>query len=97
MLPENNKHINILTMDRFELEEAITSMLTTVEELETILYKIGDSPTPPTEDELANMLIGVIDLSKARHDKLWNIFETLVRDKVITSKNIYTNLTHAND
>ena len=97
MLPENNKHVNIITMDRFELEEAITSMLTTVEELETILYKIGDSPTPPTEDELANMLIGVIDLSKARHDKLWNIFETLVRDKVITSKNIDTNLTHAND
>lgn len=97
MLPENNKRVNIISMDRFELEEAITSMLTTVEELETILYKVGDSPTPPTEDELANMIIGVIDLSKARYDKLWNIFETLIQQNVITSKNINTNLANAND
>ena len=27
-------------------------------ELETILYKVGDAPTQPTEDELMNMLIG---------------------------------------
>jgi len=97
MLPENNKRVNIITMDRFELEEAITSMLTTVEELETILYKVGDSPTPPTEDELANMIIGVIDLSKARYDKLWNTFETLIQQNVITSKNININLANAND
>ena len=97
MLPENNKRVNIISMDRFELEEAITSMLTTVEELETILYKVGDSPTPPTEDELANMIIGVIDLSKARYDKLWNTFETLIQQNVITSKNINTNLANAND
>ena len=97
MLPENNKRVNIITMDRFELEEAITSMLTTVEELETILYKVGDSPTPPTEDELANMIIGVIDLSKARYDKLWKTFETLRQQNVITSKNINTNLANANN
>jgi len=97
MLPENNKHVNIIIMDRFELEEAITSMLTTVEELETILYKVGDSPTPPTEDELANMIIGVIDLSKARYDKLWNTFETLIQQNVITSKNIDTSPANAND
>lgn len=97
MLPENNKRVNIIGMDRFELEDAIMETYTTINELETILYKVGDSPTPPTEDELANMLIGVIDLSKARHDKLWNTFETLVKDKVITSKNINTDLTHVND
>ena len=72
-------------MDRFELEDAIMGTYTTIDELETVLYKIGDSPTPPTEDELANMLIGIIDLSKARHGKLWDIFETLVKDRVILS------------
>ena len=40
-------------------------------ELETILYKVGDAPTQPTEDELANMLIGVIGLHKVRYEKMW--------------------------
>lgn len=40
-------------------------------ELETILYKVGDAPTQPTEDELMNMLIGVIDLHKVRYEKMW--------------------------
>ena len=38
-------------------------------ELETILYKVGDAPTQPTEDELMNMLIGVMDLHKVRYEK----------------------------
>ena len=33
-------------------------------ELETILYKIGDAPTEPTEDQLMNMLHAVIDTHK---------------------------------
>jgi hypothetical protein len=40
-------------------------------ELETILYKVGDAPAQPTEDELMNMLIGVIDLHKVRYEKMW--------------------------
>ena len=40
-------------------------------ELETILYKVGDAPTQPTEDELMNMLIGVMDLHKVRYEKMW--------------------------
>jgi hypothetical protein len=70
-------------MDRFKLEEQLQSCASVQEELETILYKVGDSPTPPTEDELANMLIGVIELHKVRYEKMWNTFETLVKDKTI--------------
>ena len=40
-------------------------------ELETILYKVGDAPTQPTEDQLMNMLIGVMDLHKVRYEKMW--------------------------
>jgi hypothetical protein len=35
------------------------------------LYKVGDASTQPTEDELMNMLIGVIDLHKVRYEKMW--------------------------
>ena len=74
--------------DRFDLEEAISEVFTTNEELETILYRVGDSPVTPTEDELMNMLIGIIDLNKVRYEKLWNTFEALVSNGVITNKNV---------
>ena len=67
-------------MDRFKLEEHLGDCASIQEELEAILYKVGDSPKPPTEDELVNMLIGVIELSKVRHERAFNTFETLVKD-----------------
>ena len=70
-------------MDRFKLEEQLQSCGSVQEELETILYKVGDSPTPPTEDELANMLIGVIELCRVRHERVFNTFETLIKEKKI--------------
>ena len=67
-------------MDRFELEQRISDVGGLEEELETILYKIGDSPKRPTEDELMNMLIGVIELSRTRNERLFLTFETLVKE-----------------
>ena len=58
-----------------DLEEAIKGMCITNDDLETLLYKIGDSPTPPTEDELLNMLIGILDMNKVRYEKMWNALQ----------------------
>lgn len=74
--------------DRFALEEAISEVFTTNEELETLMYRIGDSPVTPTEDEILNMIIGIIELNKVRYEKLWNTFEALVSNGVISNKNI---------
>tara|TARA_R100000773_G_C4188291_1_gene95173 strand:+ start:356 stop:616 length:261 start_codon:yes stop_codon:yes gene_type:complete len=76
------------TKDRFDLEEAITDVFTSNEELETLLYRIGDSPVTPSEDEVMNILIGIIALNKVRYEKLWNTFEALIADEVISNKNI---------
>lgn len=75
-------------MDRFDLEEAISEVFTTNEELEVLVYRIGDSPVTPTEDELLNMLMGIQELNKVRYEKLWNTFETLTANGVISNKNI---------
>ena len=56
-------------MEQFESDMGDTHNI--FNELETILYKVGDAPTQPTEDELMNMLIGVIDLHKVRYEKMW--------------------------
>jgi len=74
--------------DRFDLEEAISEVFTTNEELEVLLYRIGDSPVVPSEDEIMNILIGIIELNKVRYEKLWNTFEALVSNGVISSKNV---------
>ena len=74
--------------DRFDLEEAITEMFTANEELETLLYRIGDSPVTPSEDEVMNILIGIIALNKVRYEKLWNTFEALIKNGTITNKGV---------
>ena len=67
-------------MDRFKLEEHLGECASVQEELEAILYKTMDSPKPPTEDELGNMLIGVIELCKVRHERAFATFETMVQE-----------------
>tara|TARA_Y100000361_G_scaffold32652_1_gene27371 strand:+ start:128 stop:415 length:288 start_codon:yes stop_codon:yes gene_type:complete len=74
--------------DRFELEEAITDVFTSNEELETLLYRIGDSPVTPTEDQIQNILIGIIELNKVRYEKLWNTFEVLIANGTISNKGV---------
>lgn len=73
-------------MNRFDLEEAITDVFTNNDELETLLYRIGDSPVVPTEDEIMNIIIGIIALNKVRYEKLWNTFEALVANGMIDNK-----------
>jgi len=68
--------------DRFNLEEEIQKVWTTEVDLDTILYRIMDAPDgPPSEDEITNMLIGLKEIHKSRCLKLWDVFETMVKEK----------------
>jgi hypothetical protein len=71
-------------MNRFDLEEGITSLNQIGEDIETLIYAIGDSPTQPTEDQLLNMLIGIKQLHDTRYQRMWSIFEQLIKEKSIT-------------
>ena len=75
-------------MDRFDLEERISDMCNIESELETLIYKIGDSPESPSEDEILNLLIGIVSLHRVRYERLWSTFEQLIETNVITTKNI---------
>ena len=67
--------------DRFNLEEEIHKVWATEEDLETVLYRIMDAPEgPPSEDEITNMLIGLKEIHNSRCMKLWDVFETMVKD-----------------
>ena len=70
--------------NRFDLEEAMGEIAQTPNDIETVIYAIGDSPIKHTEDELLNMLIGIKQLHETRYRKMWVIFEQLIENKVIT-------------
>ena len=73
--------------DRFDLEEEIHKVWATEEDLETILYRIMDAKDEhPSEDEITNMLLGLKEIHNSRCIKLWDVFETMVKDKCFKSE-----------
>ena len=68
---------------RFNLEEEIQNVWNTENDLDTILYRIMDAPDGPcSEDEITNMLLGLKEIHKSRCIKLWDVFESMVNEKV---------------
>jgi hypothetical protein len=66
-------------MEQFESD--MCDMYQLKDELETVLYKVGDSPVEPTEDQLMNMLIGMIELHKVRYEKMWKSWNEFSKQK----------------
>ena len=74
---------------RFNLEEEIQNVWNTENDLDTILYRIMDAKDgPPSEDDLVNMLLGLKEIHKSRCIKLWDVFETMVNEKVFDQPNV---------
>ena len=74
-------------MNRFELEDSMSNLHQIGEDIETIIYAIGDSPIKHTEDQLLNMLIGMKQLHDTRYQKMWVTFEQLIQNGTISDKN----------
>ena len=63
---------------RFDLEEAITATWATAEDLSLAIEAVLETPNDP--DKLANILIGIRELTKLRNDKVFQIFEALITE-----------------
>lgn len=70
-------------IDRFDLEQYIMQAWITSEDLDLFLWKLMDSPEKMSEDDIANMIIGIKALHDARMNKLWHCFEELLAMKKI--------------
>ena len=67
------KEIDMKT--RFDLEQDILNVTMMTQDLDTLLWRIMDSPDGPlTEDDLANIIIGLKYTLQLRGDKLWDTF-----------------------
>jgi hypothetical protein len=60
---------------RFDLEQDLLNLTGMTQDLDTLLWRIMDSPDGPlTEDDLANIIIGLRYTLQLRGDKLWDTF-----------------------
>ena len=89
-LPKDNNRLYNISMNRFDLEEAMSALYNMGDDIDIILHSYMDAKIRPTEDEMANMLIGVKALHNARYQRLWEVFEDLIKNKTITDKNTPT-------
>ena len=62
-----------------KLEEAMGNMSNIKDDIDAVIYAIGDAPRKYTEDELLNMLIGMSQLHQTRYDIMWQEYETFTK------------------
>ena len=75
-------------MNRFDLEEAMSGLYGTGDDIDAILHSYMDAKVRPTEDDMANMLIGAKALHNARYQRMWQIFEELIKNGTISNKDV---------
>lgn len=75
-------------MDRFDLEDAMSALYNMSDDIDAILHSYMDAKVRPTEDDMANMLIGAKALHNARYQRMFQIFEQLIKEGVINNNNI---------
>ena len=75
-------------MDRFNLEEEIMASWQTADDLNLAITSILDGTLKLTEDNVANIFCGIKELHNIRSKRLFNTFETMVENEIITNKEI---------
>ena len=75
-------------MNRFDLEDSMSALYNMSDDIDAILHSYMDAKVRPTEDDMANMLIGAKALHNARYQRMWQIFEELINNGTITNKSV---------
>lgn len=64
-----------------KLEDHIMSVWSTKEDIDTVLWAVMDKPEPLSEDELANLLIGICALHESRCQQLYETYSNLLKER----------------
>jgi hypothetical protein len=71
-------------MDRFKLEELITSVSQIGEDLQVVVQSHFDREKGLTEDQILNMIIGMQELHECRCTMLLDCYEQMLKEGKIT-------------
>lgn len=72
------------SIDRFDLEQEIMKCWNVTDDLDVFLHAYLDGPEM-SEDDVANVILGLSSLYKIKFEKLWNTFEQLLKNGGFTS------------
>ena len=75
-------------MKYHELEALIMQAWSTSEDLDLLLWALLDRPTPLTEDEQANLIIGITALHSSRMQHLFDAYNHILKTHEIKYKGI---------
>ena len=76
-----NLHGDYMT-DRFDFEQQVMKCWTITDDLDVLIDGVMESDM--TKDQIANALIGLRTMYDLKFNKLWDQFETLVRERKLT-------------
>lgn len=80
-------------IDRFDLEQEILACWNVTTDLDVFLHRYLDGPEM-SEDDVANVILGIKSLYELKFEKCWNTFEQLLKNGGFTSK---LNVTRVSD
>ena len=69
-----------------KLEKAMGNLNNIQDNINALIFAIGDSPRQYTEDELLNMLIGMSQVHQTWYDNLWMEYENYRRENKLFDK-----------
>lgn len=64
----------------FDLEQSIMQCWNVTDDIKLITSQFLDRSPPLTEDEMANILIGIETMYQLKFEKLWSEFEDICKD-----------------
>jgi hypothetical protein len=71
-----------MTKSRFDLEQDIMNCWLITDDLQIVIEAIVDKKYEMTEDEIANLLIGLKQLYQIKFEKTWNTFDEFTKEKL---------------
>lgn len=81
--PNALRKLSDKSLDRFDLEDRIMGSSQIIDDLENLLYLVRDRPESATQEEITKTIIGTIEQSHIRHDRLFNTFASLIEQGTI--------------
>lgn len=70
--------------NRFDFEQKIMQCWSVVEDIKALNEQLQNFPGTMTYDQVANYLLGLETIYQVKFEQLFNMFEQMVKEKMIT-------------
>ena len=80
-MDRRRQNLPLFASNIMKLEDHIMSVWSTKEDIDTVLWAVMDKPEPLSEDELANLLIGICALHESRCQQLYETYSNLLKER----------------